>query len=69
MNAKISVFVICVETIMYLLLYDLPDCTFKQELKLKRILTKSTLAQGLTNYCDYIVRLHKIGRMRVKIMP
>ena len=54
---------------MYLLLYDLPDCTFKQELKLKRILTKSTLAQGLTNYCDYIVRLHKIGRMRVKIMP
>ena len=52
MNAKISVFVICVEAIIYLLLYDLPDCTFKQELKLKRILTKSTLAQGPTNYCD-----------------
>ena len=66
MNAKISVFVICVEAIMYLLLYDLPDCTFKQELKLKRILTKSTLAQIIV---IKIVRLNKIGRMRVKIMP
>ena len=28
MNAEISVFVISVEAIMYLLLYDLPDCTF-----------------------------------------
>ena len=31
MNAKISVFVICVEAIMYLLLYNLHDCTFKVE--------------------------------------
>ena len=30
MNAKISVFVICVEVITYLLLYNLYDCTFKQ---------------------------------------
>ena len=29
MNAKISVFVICVEAIMYLLLYNLQDYTFK----------------------------------------
>ena len=29
MNAKISVFVICVKAVIYLLLYDLPDCTFK----------------------------------------
>ena len=29
MNAKISVFVICVETIIYLLLYNLHNCTFK----------------------------------------
>ena len=29
MNAKISVFVICVEVIIYLLLYNFPDCTFK----------------------------------------
>ena len=27
-NAKISVFVICVEAIIYLSLYDLHDCTF-----------------------------------------
>ena len=29
MNAKILVFVICVEAIIYLLLYNLHDCTFK----------------------------------------
>ena len=29
MNAKISVLVICVEAIIYLLLYNLHDCTFK----------------------------------------
>ena len=30
MNAKISVFVTCVEAIIYLLLYDLHDCSFKE---------------------------------------
>ena len=29
MNAKISVFVVCIETIICLLLYNLDDCTFK----------------------------------------
>ena len=29
MNKKISLFVICVEVIIYLLLYNLRDCTFK----------------------------------------
>ena len=29
MNVKVSVFVICVEAIIYLLLYNLHDCTFK----------------------------------------
>ena len=29
MNAIFSVFVICVEAIIYLLLYNLNDCTFK----------------------------------------
>ena len=29
MNAKISVFVACVEAILCLLLYNLHDCTFK----------------------------------------
>ena len=30
MNAKILMFFICVESIIYLLLYNLHDCTFKQ---------------------------------------
>ena len=34
MNAKISVFVICVEAIIYLLLCNLHDCTFKYPVKL-----------------------------------
>ena len=29
MNAKIPVFVVCVEVIIYLLLYNPDDCTFK----------------------------------------
>ena len=29
MNKKISVFLFCVETIIYLLLYNLHGCTFK----------------------------------------
>ena len=29
MNAKISVFAICVEAILYMLLYDFYDCKFK----------------------------------------
>ena len=32
-NAKNSVFVICVEAIIYLLLYNLSDCTFKRTRK------------------------------------
>ena len=31
MKAKISVFVICVEAIIYLLLYNLHDCTFNSK--------------------------------------
>ena len=38
MNAKISVFVICVEVIIYVLLYNLDNCTFKMELILRSIL-------------------------------
>ena len=34
MNAKISVFVICVEAIIYLLLCNLPDYTFNVTLHL-----------------------------------
>ena len=32
MNAKISVFVICVEAIIYSLLHNLHDCTFNKTL-------------------------------------
>ena len=49
MNAKISVLVICVKTIIYLLLYNLHDCTFKvkenQEIKGTDIKTKQTNKQ------------------------
>ena len=33
MNTKLSVFVICVEAIIYLLLYNLHGCTFKEQLQ------------------------------------
>ena len=33
MQMKISVFVICVEAIIYLLLYNLHDCNFNQPQK------------------------------------
>ena len=36
MNAKISVFVICVEAIIYLLLYNLHDFTFKRNIFISR---------------------------------
>ena len=32
MNVKISVFVTCVEAIIYLLLYNLHNCTFKMQI-------------------------------------
>ena len=34
MNAEISVFIICVAAVMYLLLYNLHDCTFNSASKL-----------------------------------
>ena len=34
MNAKMSVFVICVEAIIYLLLYNLHECTLIKDIKL-----------------------------------
>ena len=36
MNAKILMFVIFVEGIIYLLLYDLHDCTLKKKTKKKK---------------------------------
>ena len=39
MNTKISVFVICVEAIIYLFLYNLHDCAFKVRSRLTEALT------------------------------
>ena len=33
MNAKISMFVNCVEAMVYVLLYNLHDCTFKEQFR------------------------------------
>ena len=47
MNAKISVFVICVAAIIYLLQYNLHDCTFKSNLtSIKIICLTTTLIIG-----------------------
>ena len=40
MNAKISMFVICLEEIIYLLLYNLHDCTFKSKKSSKKFTYK-----------------------------
>ena len=37
MNAKISVFVVCVKAIIYLLLYNLHDCSFKEVVYIRRV--------------------------------
>ena len=31
MNVEISVYVVCIEAIIYLLLYNLHDCTFNKD--------------------------------------
>ena len=46
MNVKISVFVICVEVIIYLLLYNLHDSTFKLEACLKYRIIQNVLCQS-----------------------
>ena len=44
MNAKISLFVICVEAIIYLLLYNFHDCTtFKEHDKYFKLYKSSTV--------------------------
>ena len=43
MNPKISVFGICVETIIYLLLYNLHNCIFKCELFFEIIIVKKVV--------------------------
>ena len=48
MNAKISVLVICVKAVIYLVLYNLNDCTFKTTFHFKiRSLRKKCLYSEL----------------------
>ena len=69
---KTSVFVICVEAIIYLLLYNLHDCTFQHKpLKIntegfKLELAKSVKLQGLNidhNLTSYESRVSNICKM------
>ena len=55
MNVKMSVFLICVEVIMYLLVHNLHDCTFKTLInELKRT---SAYVRNFSekNYLYYII--------------
>ena len=57
MNAKISVFVICVEAIIYLLLYDLHDCTFNGNTNnYPCFMVTGKTKQELTADWDYVQR-------------
>ena len=49
MNAKISVFVISIETIICLLLYNLHDCTFKDTHREKASLNQTPALTRSTN--------------------
>ena len=58
MNAKISVFVVCVEAIIYLLLHNLHDITFKQNLDIKQkfgvnasVVTRNNIVCKLARGC------------------
>ena len=51
MNAKASVFVICIETvIIYLLFYNLQDCTFNTLLNTFSSLTKAAFHTSFHKY-------------------
>ena len=67
MNAKISAFVICGETIIYLLLYNLHDCTFKvlqncKKLKVSRIYIHEDFCQATLRYRKELWK--KVKRLR-----
>ena len=57
MNAKISVFVISVEAIIYLLLYNLLDCAFNEIMGL--VIMKMKMKNRLHWYNKIRPRLHK----------
>ena len=55
MNAKISVFFICVEKMIYVLLYNLHNCTFKRSNRYLGFEEKNVIINSFTygnfNYC------------------
>ena len=62
MNAKISVFVIFVEEIIYLLLFNLHDCIFKEVQFIHTILHKQ-LELKVTNFTRGRVLVNRWGGM------
>ena len=50
MNAKVSAFVICVEAIIYLLLYNLHDCTFNARWQIDGNCSSKECKDILMNY-------------------
>ena len=53
MNAKISVFVICVEEIIYLLSYNFHDCTFKKQSSETKLSIMTSFFESITrNFFD-----------------
>ena len=67
MNAKVSVFFICVEVIIYWLLYNLHDCTFK-----KRLILFKAFIELQFEYCPLVWMFHgsqindKIRHLKIK---
>ena len=55
MNAKISVFVICIKAIIYLLLYDLHGCTFNSF----DIITNTNAPNA---YIEYVLFTKRFGK-------
>ena len=67
MNAKISVFVICVEAIIYLLLYNLHECTFKYSEHLREENSKNRNRQGKFEYANYSIKEYEYYEYKQKL--
>ena len=64
MNAKISVFIICVKAIRYLLFYNLHDCTFKNGHTEANLLIYGTLGSSVV-FCDTSISYVQYGKFQV----
>ena len=65
MNAKISVFVICVEVIIYLLSYNLHDCIFNDLLALRNRLHPSTVNEHISCHLSLSITSENIRKSQV----